>query len=187
MGASKRDQLIDTALTVFAREGFHATGIDRIVAEAGVARMTLYNHFESKDALILAALRRRDERFRAWFVGAVEARAATPRDRLLAIFDVLADWFAAPDFTGCLFINAAAEYGAPDSAVHRAAAEHKALIRGVLRGWAVAAGARDPEALADGLALLKEGAIVARYVAGDRDAAARVRAAAAPLIAAAGP
>ncbi|MEE8533082.1 MAG: helix-turn-helix domain-containing protein, partial [Alphaproteobacteria bacterium] len=61
MASSRRDHLVDTALALFCRDGFHATGIDRILAESGVAKMTLYKHFKSKDELILAALRRRDE------------------------------------------------------------------------------------------------------------------------------
>ena len=84
MPSDRREHLLDTALSLFGTEGFHATGIDKILASAGVAKMTLYNHFRSKDELILAALRRRDERFRHWFVREVEHRAATPRDRLLA-------------------------------------------------------------------------------------------------------
>ena len=87
MSSSKRDLLINTALELFSREGFHATGIDRILSESGVAKMTLYNHFKSKDELILAALRRRDETFRNWFMRTVEASAETPRGRLLASFD----------------------------------------------------------------------------------------------------
>ena len=89
MAVSRRDHLVDTALEMFCRDGFHATGIDKILAHAGVAKMTLYNHFRSKDELILAALRRRDEKFRNWFMRAVERLGKTPRNRLLAIFDAL--------------------------------------------------------------------------------------------------
>ena len=67
MASAKRDQLIDTALELFNRDGYRATGIDKILGECGVAKMTLYNHFGSKDELILAALKRRDARWRAWF------------------------------------------------------------------------------------------------------------------------
>ena len=84
MAPSRRDHLVDTALELFIRDGFHATGIDKILAESGVAKMTLYKHFKSKDELILSALRRRDERFRNWFMRAVESRAQAPRQRLLA-------------------------------------------------------------------------------------------------------
>ncbi len=116
MAVSRRDHLVDTALEMFCRDGFHATGIDKILAQAGVAKMTLYNHFRSKDELILAVLRRRDERFRRAFVRAVERRASAPRDRLLAIFDALGEWFCRNDFTGCTFINASAEYTAQECA-----------------------------------------------------------------------
>ena len=88
MASRRRDHLVDIALDLFSRDGFHATGIDKILAESGVAKMTLYKHFRSKDELILAALRRRDERFRNWFMRTVERRADTPRERLLAMFDV---------------------------------------------------------------------------------------------------
>lgn len=182
MPASRRDHLIDTALGLFARHGFHATGIDRILAEAGVAKMTLYNHFRSKDELILAVLRRRDERFRNWFVRAVEHRAADARGRLLAIFDALEEWFGREDFTGCMFINAAAEFSGIADPIQGAAAEHKRLVAGYLAGLAEEAGAKDPERLAFELSLLLDGAIVCAHVCGVSDAAARAQAAAEVLI-----
>ncbi len=182
MTSAKREHLIDTALEVFYRHGFHATGVDRIIAESGVARMTLYKHFKSKDDLILAALRRRDERFRNWFARAVERRADTPRARLLAIFDALEEWFASKSFSGCMFINASAEFADPDDPVHRTAAEHKNLMLRHVRELAEAAGAADPEQLAHGVMLLMEGAIVMRYVAGEKTAAAHAKTAAETLL-----
>ena len=106
MASTKRENLIETARRLFYRDGFHRTGIDAILAEAGVAKMTLYKHFKSKDELILATLRLRDERFRNSFMKAVEQRAEKPADRLLAVFDVLEEWFRTDEFCGCLFINA---------------------------------------------------------------------------------
>jgi AcrR family transcriptional regulator len=185
MPSSRRDHLVDTAVALFGRHGFHATGIDRVLRESGVAKMTLYKHFRSKDELILAVLRRRDERFRNWFVRAVERRGRTPRARLLALFDALGEWFAGPDFWGCTFINASAEFGDPDHPIHAAAAEHKRLVLGYVRGLAEAAGAPDPEALARQLMLLAEGAIVIAQVSGEAGAAAEARGAAEVLIAAA--
>jgi AcrR family transcriptional regulator len=167
MTRSRRDHLLDTALALFYRRGFHATGIDTVLAEAGVAKMTLYNHFRSKDELIAAALERRDRRFRAWFVERAEALAQTPRGRLLALFDVLAEWFAQPGFQGCMFINAAAEFRDPGHPAPAAAAEHKALLEAYVRGLAAAAGAAEPERLAGQLVLLMDGAITARQVRGD--------------------
>lgn len=171
MKSSKRDHLVETALTLFKRHGFHATGIDRVIAESGVARMTLYNHFKSKDELILAVLRRRDEMFRNWFMRRVEKAAADGRGRLLFMFDVLGEWFAGDDFTGCMFINASAEFAERDDPIHRAAAEHKALVLEFIEGLTLDTGAARPKALAAGLFLLVEGAIVAAHVMGRKDAA----------------
>ena len=182
MASSRRDHLVDIALEMFCRDGFRATGIDRILAVAGVAKMTLYNHFRSKDELILAALRRRDERFRNWFMRTVESRAATPDRRLLALFDVLGEWFVEADFNGCAFICAAVERKRPGDPVHDTAVEHKRLMSDYVRGLAADAGADDPAALARSLMLLVEGAIVTVQVSGRTAAAADARAAAAVLL-----
>ena len=182
MVSGKRDHLVDSALDLFYRDGFHATGVDKILAKAGVARMTLYNHFKSKDELILATLRRRDEKFRNWFMRAVERSASTPQDRLLSMFDVLEEWFAGTKFSGCMFINAAAEFARPDNPIHMAASEHKFLVLKFVRELSIAAGVPEPEELANELMLLMEGAIVMAYVAGDRKAAARAKTAARKLI-----
>ena len=186
MASPKRDQLVATALDLFNRDGFHATGIDKILSEAGVAKMTLYKHFKSKDELVLAVLRRRDENFRNWFMREVESRAKTPRARLLAVFDTLADWFGGRDFSGCMFINASAEFAEHDDPIHAAAAEHKGLVLAYLREQAEAAGADDPPGLAMELMLLMEGAIVMAYVAGLADAAGQAKAAARILLRGAG-
>ncbi|MGH2946657.1 MAG: TetR/AcrR family transcriptional regulator [Solirubrobacteraceae bacterium] len=175
MATSPRERLIDTAVELFYRHGYHATGIGRILEESGVAKMTLYTHFHSKDELILAALRRRDERFRNDVMRELAARTDDPAERLVLLFDILADWFSQPDFSGCMFINAAAEYAAPDEPIHAAAAEHKRLFAGYLRSQAEAAGARDPDALAEQLVLLMEGAISTAHVSGPGRAAARAR------------
>ena len=186
MASPKRDHLVATALGLFNRDGFHATGIDKILSEAGVAKMTLYKHFKSKDELILAVLRRRDEEFRNWFMRAVESRSKTPRERLLAVFDALAEWFEGRDFSGCMFINASAEFAPLDDPIHGAAAEHKRLLHAYIRDQAQAAGAGDAAGLAMELMLLMEGAIVMAYVAGEAGAARRAKAAAQKLLQSAG-
>ncbi len=182
MASSRRDHLVDTALALFAREGYHATGIDKILAQAGCAKMTLYNHFKSKDELILAALRRRDEGFRNWLMRAVEKRAASPRDRLLAVFDVLDDWFRSAEFNGCMFVSAAAEFADPADPIHVCCAEHKRLLQGYLGYLAKAAGASEPEELAGQLMLLIEGATVVRQTTGQGDTSKRARRAAEILL-----
>lgn len=182
MPSTKRDQLIDTALDLFTREGFQGTGIDKILAESGVAKMTLYNHFKSKDELILAVLRRRDETFRNWFMREVERRASSPRDRLLATFDVLEEWFRDGNYGGCLFINATAEFGGRAESIRGSCAEHKKLVLDYLTELSRRAGAADAEDLAFSLNLLAEGAIVTAQVFGTPEAARRARKAAHILI-----
>ena len=181
--ASRRDVLVETALDLFYRDGFHATGIDKVLAEASVAKMTLYKHFRSKDELIVAALRLHDRRFREWFVEAVESRAKKPRKRLLAVFSVLSEWMSSDGFQGCAFAKAAAEYGDPSNPIHQAGAEHKRQLLDYIRDNARAAGARNPRKLATSLMLLVEGAVATAQVTGDRDAADHARKAAKVLLA----
>jgi AcrR family transcriptional regulator len=180
--SDKREAIVDAALALFQRQGFHATGIDRILAESGAAKMTLYKHFRSKDELVLAALRRCEETFRAWFEERVRAAHGGPRRRLLAVFDVADEWFRSPAFCGCLFINAAAEFGGAEAPARRAAAEAKAATLAFLRELAAEAGAPDPDELARQLNLLLQGAIVMAHAGGDRDAAQAARRAAAALV-----
>lgn len=187
MATPRREHLIETAARLFNEHGYHATGIDRILAEAGVAKMTLYNHFRSKDELILAVLRRRDETFRNRLMRAVEQAADTPRERLLAIFDVLGDWFRSKDFHGCMFINASAEYGSPDSAIRAASCEHKRLLTSYVEELARDAGAAEPATLAGAVMLLIEGAIVSSQINCDCAPADQAKRAAETLIAAAIP
>ncbi len=104
--SSKREQLIQAALELFNKDGFHAVGIDAISERAGVTKKTLYHHFKSKEELILTVLRYRDERYRNDFMRSVEARAESPAGRLLAIFDVAEELFKQDDYYGCLFVGA---------------------------------------------------------------------------------
>jgi AcrR family transcriptional regulator len=180
--ASARDRLIDTAISLFNRYGFHATGVDRIVAVAKVAKKTLYAHFPSKEDLILAALSRKRAAFSDDFLQAVLASAEDPRERLLGIFEVAKSWFADPDFCGCIFINAAVEYSEPGHPINTCAREYKTLLRDFARDQAAAGGARDPEALANQIALLFEGATTVAQVSGRPDAATTAKIIATQLI-----
>lgn len=157
---SARDRILAAASDLFYREGVQNVGIDRIIAESGVAKMSLYNHFKSKDALIAAWLQQRDENWHTWFVPRVEALAIEPRDRLLAIFDVLKEWFEQPDFRGCAFINSSVELVDPNHPGYQVAVEHQRTILSYLLNLLKAAELPDPEGLAQQLLILIEGAIV---------------------------
>ncbi len=172
---SPRTRLLETALRVFHREGFHATGIDRLLAEAKVSKKTLYSHFTSKDELILEVMRLRDTRFRGWLQDSVAARIAQGTPPYLALIDSLAEWVESPTFSGCLFINATAEYGASGNPVRIAAAEHKALVLAFLVALAQQAGAKDPVSTANILSLIKEGIIVSKQVSPACDPIATAR------------
>jgi AcrR family transcriptional regulator len=172
-----RERILDTAYELFSRRGTRAVGVDTIIAESGVAKMTLYRNFASKDALILEFLKRRDELWtRAWLQGEAEARADTPAGRILAIFDVFGEWFARDDFEGCAFINVMLELDDRESPVRVACVQHLAAIRGFVRGQLVEAGVPDDDSahVAAQVHMLMKGSIVAAGE-GDVQAAARAR------------
>ena len=171
--ATPRERIDQTAYELFSRRGVRAVGIDELVARSGVAKMTLYRHYASKDALALAFLRRREEQWtRAWLQAEVHKRAAMPGDRLLAVFAVFDKWFRKPDFEGCSFINVLLETDRKDHPVRIATVEHLATIRAFLRGLAEQAGVRDPDGFARQWHILMKGSIVAAGE-GDKDAALR--------------
>lgn len=175
MASNARDRLIQSAVRLFYRNGYTATGIEKILAEAEVSKPTLYRHFRTKEDLIIAALRRWDEDCRLWLTREMDNRATDGRGQLLALFDTLEDWFDKPGFQGCMFINATAEYAELANPVHRAAAEHKRLFGENILARCRALGVSDPEQLAGDLLLLMEGAICTAHVSGRRDAARRAR------------
>jgi AcrR family transcriptional regulator len=173
--ASGRERILATAYDLFSRHGTRAVGVDRIIAESGVAKMTLYRNFASKDDLILAFLARREELWtRDWLQAEVERRASTPAGRLLAIFDMFGEWFALEGFEGCTFINVMLEVTEPGHPVREACVQHLAEIRTFLTGLAEEAGIADPDALARQWHILMKGSIVAA-AEGDAQAGARAR------------
>ncbi len=176
-----RERLVDAAVRLFSDEGIRATGIDRLLAEAGVAKMSLYKHFAGKDELVVAALRRKDELFRETFRALVESRH-DPRARLLGVFDAQEKWFGRPGFRGCLFLNTASELAEGGCEARRVVAEHKAWVLDQFRGLSREAGASDPDALADQLMLLFDGAIARAYVTGNPGVARDAKRAAAALL-----
>lgn len=168
-----RERILTTAYELFAHRGIRAVGIDAIVEQSGVARQTLYRHFASKQELVLAFLKQRDQLWtRDWLQTEVRRRAAAPDQRLLVIFDVFDDWFRSPDFEGCSFVNVLLEMPDRDDPIHRAGAAHLAAIRTFLESLARAARIAEPDDFARKWHILMKGSIVAAGE-GDRDAAQR--------------
>jgi AcrR family transcriptional regulator len=171
-----RERLLHAALELFYEHGFHAIGIDRIIETVGVTKTTFYKHFESRDQLILEAVELRNQWESGAFAQCVQEKAGhDPRAMLLAMFDVLDDWFTADDYKGCIFISACAEFPSQTHPVHQTAASHFAASESAVRSMAKAAGAKDPEALARQWVMLLQGAVTLRLTIGDDGSAVRAR------------
>jgi AcrR family transcriptional regulator len=172
---SGRERVSRAAYELFSREGVRAVGVDAVIARAGTAKMTLYRNFPSKDDLILEFLRRREQLWtHGWLEAESSRRGETPREQLLAIFDVFSDWFSQPDFEGCSFLTTMIEVNDREHPVYQAAVEHLANIRGYVEKLAVAAGLSDADAFARQWHLLMKGSIMAAHE-GDVAAAARAK------------
>jgi len=168
---SARERILSAAYELFSRRGIRAVGTDEVIARANVAKATLYRHFATKNDLVLAVLDRREE---LWTRGLIEAqsgeRGTTPEEQLLAIFDVMHEWFQSRDgFEGCSFINVLLEFGV-DHPAGRASVAHIDRVRDIVRHRAAAAGLTDVEDFASSWHILMKGSIILAAV-GDRDAA----------------
>lgn len=181
-----RDRILAAASELFYREGVQNVGVDRIIAESGVAKMSLYNHFKSKDALIAAWLEEQDDRWRTCFKAKVEALATDPCDRILVVFDMLKDWFEEPDFRGCAFINSAVELVHSNHPGYQVALAHNQATYAFILTLVKAAQLPNPESLTQQITLLMEGATVVAMIQKNAAVALQAKQAAATLLAAAG-
>jgi AcrR family transcriptional regulator len=180
---STADHLLDVAGALFYERGFAATGVDLVVRESGVAKMTLYRHFPSKDDLIAAWLERVDTQFWQSFERWAGPETLPPRDRLLGVFKGLERLVGSPSCLGCPFLLAASEFPERGTRAHDVARRHKARLRERLRAMAAQAGAADGDALGDQLLLLMDGAFMTARLFGSEDAPSlRVAGAAKALI-----
>jgi AcrR family transcriptional regulator len=176
-----RQRILATADRLFYRDGVRAVGIDRIVAEAEVAKMSLYKHFPSKDDLILAVLRYREEGVLAFFRAAMERHAKKAKHPLRAFFAALKDFFASPGFRGCPFQNAAVELADPDHPGTEFVRGHKQRFSEFLRGL-VEESLGTAAKVAPAVAILVEGAIITAVIQGDPEVADVARDAALKLV-----
>lgn len=155
-----RDRILDTAENLFIAVGVRAVGVDRIIAESGVARATLFRHFRTKDDLIAAFLERRALRARAELTALRDEHSAEP-DRVLAtIADVVDGYRDLPGFRGCEFINAAAEFADPDHPAHRLAIEHRQWFTDFLTEVLTDIGHADARETAQAMMMVRTGALI---------------------------
>ncbi|MGE8297066.1 MAG: TetR/AcrR family transcriptional regulator [Pseudomonas sp.] len=167
--ASLQHRLLQTTESLIYAGGINATGMDAIVKASGVARKSIYRLYPTKEALVAAALRERDERWMQWFIAGTSA--GSPGERLLAAFPLLRSWFQTPDFRGCAFINAAGEIGDPDSEIRAVTQLHKQRLLAYLQELTTACGFAEPEEMARQFLLLIDGATAVAMVTGQADAA----------------
>lgn len=176
----RREHLLNTAWQLFNVRGYHATGIDTIMEASGVSKTTLYKYFASKEELILEVLRRRHEELLAHFQNCIaQSRLRQPdlpdEQHIFALFDALHEWINSGQFFGCNFINASAEYGAPDEPIHQLACEHKKKLGRLVFDLLSGRSAGERKALAENILLVMDGTIVAAHVRGDKRAAKKSR------------
>ena len=162
-----RARIREVARELFCRNGIHATGIDRILAEAGVSKMTLYTRYGSKNALLRAVLEAEGEDWRKHFFARLDESGPDAAARLGAIVPALREWFASGRFYGCAFMNAVAEHRKGEAWLRELAAGHHRLVLARLAAIAEEAQFAAPAVLARQLLLLTDGAISALMVTGD--------------------
>lgn len=178
-----REKLIQAGHEIFYREGFLAVGLDRLLNEVGCSKQTFYNHFESKDDLIVAVI---DEHHR-WWSGEVRERiqraaGPDPRSQLLGIFDVIEEIMHDPEYHGCIYINAAVEFPQSHHPAHQSARRAKAETRNLLEDLSERAGASDPPTLAAEIDIIIEGALITHQIAPESNVCETARSVARTLI-----
>jgi AcrR family transcriptional regulator len=155
-----RARLLASASRLFYTEGLHSVGIDRVIADAGVTRATLYRHFPSKDDLLVAYLSEADRAIRTQ-VEAARAAGGAPADVVRAVAATIADGIRSPGFRGCAFLNAAAEYPDPEHPVHQAVLAHRRWFLSTVTELLAATGETAAEPAAHHFVLLRDGAMAA--------------------------
>lgn len=173
--APARDRILDAAAELFYANGVNSVGIDAVIERAGVAKMSLYNHFSSKDELVAATLERLDDEWFDWLEIAVDRLAPTPQDRPLAFFDAIHEWFGSPGFRGCPFLNVQAEVADATHPARGTCRRHTARLRDFIRTQLRLAGVSSADETAEDLLMLTEGAIMLAVATGEREAATRAK------------
>ncbi len=177
-----RDRILNAAAELFAKHGVNAVGVDSIIEHAGVAKMTLYNNFPSKDELVAETLERVDNQWFAWLREAVDRYSKSPKDRPYAFFDALREWFETPEFRGCPFLNTQAELPDQNHPAREACEDHAEHLKMFLDQSLRAAGVKSTPSLVEDLLLITQGAVTLAAVTGSSDPARRAKRLARTLI-----
>jgi len=165
-----RQRLIEAAIRRFYRDGFRSVGIDQVLMDVGISKTAFYKHFQSKEDLMLAALEMQNHWLQDTFRTMIRERGGPAAiDQLRAVFDVVEHIIESDDYQGCIFVNVAMEFPLPHEPAHIAAAQNKQAIENILHAIAEEADADSPQALAQELCLIMEGAYVTRHVTGNKD------------------
>jgi AcrR family transcriptional regulator len=172
---SARHRILEAALRLFYGEGIRATGVDRIIAESGVAKMSFYRHFPAKADLVCAFLEEQHKRWMAWFRSRVVLHADERGSMFVAVADALNEWFTSREFRGCAFINTAAEFTGRECRERAAATAYKRDLERLLESFAAAEGLWHPAEAARLALIIVDGAIVRAQMNGDTGAAEDAR------------
>jgi len=177
-----RERILLTAASLFESRGIHASGVDTIIAESGIAKATLYKHFPSKNLLIVAYLRDKSDRFYEWLNSRLNSKKANSLDILVELCELVEQWIMTPEFHGLPFHIASVEFPDPTHPINQYSAVLAVELQGYLSKIAAEAGAKDPEALGQQLTILFEGAALVERLSPGIGAAKRAKNAALTLI-----
>lgn len=181
-GLDVKQRIMDAAFECFNYDGIRGVSADTIIDRAGVAKMTLYKHYPTKELLASAYVHARSDQWVAWLKDRVKHLGRTPKQRVLALFDALEEWFKSPDYYGCPFHRSAAEF--PDLAhpVHKEVIRNKHQLREFVTELVDEAGARNRAGVVTDLLVLMAGVEVMVNIEGRAKQAERARDAAAWLL-----
>jgi AcrR family transcriptional regulator len=177
-----REKILATATNLFESRGIQASGVDTIIAEAGIAKATLYKHYPSKNLLITAYLRDKSDRFYEWLNSRLISKKANSLDILIALCELVEQWIMTPEFHGLPFHIASVEFPDPAHPINQYSAVLAVELQGYLSKIAATAGAKDPDALGQQLTILFEGAALVERLSPGSGAAKRAKNAALTLI-----
>ncbi len=177
-----REKILMTASNLFESRGIQASGVDTIIAEAGIAKATLYKHYPSKNLLVTAYLRDKSDRFYEWLNSRLVSKKENSVEILITLCELVEQWIMTPEFHGLPFHIASVEFPNPDHPINQYSAVLAVELQGYLAKIAATAGAKDPEALGQQLTILFEGAALVERLSPGAGAAKRAKNAAITLI-----